>query len=566
MGAIRVPRGFPHCRSAIRYAEKVVGGRKVAGHYEIAACNRFLRDLDSSPYQFDLQKAERACRFMENFQHTKGRWARDKELFILEDWECFIVANIFGWVDEQTGLRRFTEAAIFVARKNGKSLLAAAIGHYMFVEDNEFGAEVYCGASTQKQAWEVYRPAKQMAERHESFADIYGIEIGAKTMFRVGDGSRFEPVIGSPGDGASPHCAIIDEFHEHRDSDLYDTMVTGMAARDQPLVLIITTAGNDVSSPCFEKDQECRKILDGTLRDETVFCVIYSADDDDEWTSVNAMKKANPNLDVSVSRAYLDRQLAKAKRSPARAAAYRTKNLNQWVSAGSAFLNILEWNSCGDSGLRLEDMEGKPCIFGLDLSSRIDITVLMRLFFEVDDNVLRYWLFPRFWIPENRTNPDDDDPNREKYAAWVDEGLLEVHDEDEIDFARLIADVRSEADLWTPREIAYDPWRAAGLEQTLSNEGYLMVKIPQIPSQMTDPLNELQAAHLARRIRHPDHPILNWMMSNLVVKEISGGKKPVKHIAQNKIDGCLATLIAMNRALAQDDAPSIYETQEPLII
>ena len=217
---------------------------------------------------------------------------------------------------------------------------------------------IYSGATTEKQALEVFRPAKQMAQRHPEFSDHYGVEINVKNMNAV-DGSRFEPVIGSPGDGSSPSCAIIDEFHEHKRWDLYQTMDTGMAARDNALLLIITTAGTNLASPCFEKDQDCKKLLDGLLVEDSLFTILFEADTDDDWTGKTAMKKANPNLGVSVLPHVLDAQMVKAKRSPSAQAAYKTKHLCQWVNSGSAFLNTLKWAECGDSSLSLDDFIGR---------------------------------------------------------------------------------------------------------------------------------------------------------------------------------------------------------------
>lgn len=546
----------PHVTKAKRWAKQVVAGKRAAGKYQVLGAQRFLDDLKRTDIEFRPGAGERVCVFAEKFHHVKGRWARSAEPIHLEPWECFILVAIFGFFNLD-GTRRFVEAYVRVARKNGKSILAAIIGLYMFVADDEFGAEVYSGATSEKQAWEVFRPAKKMAERHVAFAQHFGVDINAKNMNCAEDDSRFEPLIGNPGDGASPSCSIIDEFHEHKTWSMYDTMDSGMGARDNPLKLIITTAGDNVASPCFEKDDDCKKILEGTIQDDSIFAMIFAADEEDDWTSVKAMKKANPNLGVSVSKAYLERQLRKAKRSPAAQATYKTKNLNLWVNSGNSFLNSLNWATCGDSRLKIEDHIGKRCIFGVDLSSRIDITAVVRVFYEVVGGNLEYWVFPRFWLPENRIEED----KTKQYQKWVDMGALELHDEDEIDFAELRQSIKDDADMCEPSEIAYDPWRASGIEQELTKEGLVMVKIPQIPSMMTDPMNELEAAHLGKRprIHHDNNPVMNWMAGNLQMKEISGGKKPVKSIARNKIDGPVGLLMAMNRALANAEIEAGFD-------
>ncbi len=548
--------GTRYVTKAKRYAKAVTSGKKVAGKYVKLACQRFLDDLQRSDLVFNAKEADRACRFMEKFSHVKGRWARDGERLQLGDWQCFIVVSLFGFF-RKDGTRKYREAYIRVARKNGKSMLAAAIGLYMFVADGEFGAEVYSGATSEKQAWEVFGPARLMALRHPLFRGHYNVEINAKNMNVPEDNSKFEPVIGNPGDGPSPSLAIIDEFHEHKTWDLYNTMDTGQAAREQPLRLIITTAGTNYASPCFEKDDDARRILEGKFKDDAIFAIIFAADEPegdlpgDHWTSVNAMKKANPNLGVSVSRSYLEDQLGKAKRSPQAQAAFKTKNLNLWVSSGSAFLNSLDWARAGKSRLNIDDYRQWRCIFGLDLASRIDFVALVKLFFRFDDSErMQYALFPRFFLPEGRLEDD----KSKQYAAWHERGYFETHEGDEIDFALLKDAILEEAREYGPSEIAYDPWRAIGLEQSLTNEGLTMVKIPQTIAHMTSPMDELQAA-VPTRLVHDNNPVMNWMMGNLVAREdTNGNKKPRRENPRNKIDGAVATLNAMNRALAQPEA------------
>ncbi len=534
----------PHVSRAKKYAREVATGKRVAGKFTRLACQRFLDDLRRKDIRFNAEQAERRCRFLEKQYHIKGVWASRRETIRLQPWQSWIVCNIFGFY-RLDDTRRFTEAYVRVARKNGKSILAADIGHSMFVADGEFGAEVYSGATSEKQAWEVFGPARQMALRDEEFRKHYGIEVNAKNLNVPEDNSKFEPVIGKPGDGSSPHCAIIDEFHEHTTWDQYSTFKTGMGARTQPLLLVITTAGVDISSPCFQKDDEIKKILQGVEKADDVFGVIYAADDEDDWTSVAAMKKANPNLGVSVSERYLASQLEAAKRTPAAAAAYKTKNLNLWVSSASAELNMLAWAKCADKKLKIEDFVGRSCVFGVDLASSVDFVAVCRLFYERVDGNFHYWPFWRFVLPERRIEDDDN------FRFWADQGWIELHEDDEIDFARLRGGILEDANRYSPSEIAYDPWRALGLEQELTNAGLVLARIPQTIASFTAPMYELEAAHLSGRIHHSDNPVANWMASNLVAKvDTNGNKKPRREIAQNKIDGMVALLMGINRVLA----------------
>lgn len=537
---------YGHVARAKRYAREVATGKRVAGKFTRLACQRFLDDLKRKDLRFDAAEADRRCRFIEKLPHIKGVWASRAEFIRLEPWQSWLTCNLFGFF-RLDGTRRFNEAYIRVGRKNAKSTLAAGIGLSMMVLDGEFGAEVYSGATSEKQAWEVFGPARQMVLRHPEFRTRFGVDVNAKNLNAPADNSKFEPVIGKPGDGSSPHCAIIDEFHEHPTWDQYSTFKTGMGARQQPLLLIITTAGVDISSPCFEKDDEVKKILLGALKADDFFCVIYAADDDDDWTSVAAMKKANPNLGVSVSQRYLESQLEAAKRTPSAAAAYKTKNLNQWVSSGSAELNMLAWKKCADPALKIEDFRGKRCVFGVDLASSVDFVASCRLFHDQIDGNNHYWPFWRFWLPERRIEED----KTGNFAAWAGRGFIEVHEDDEIDFAALRKAILDDCELYSPSEVAYDPWRALGLEQELTNAGVVLAKIPQTIAHFTAPMYELEAAHLSGRIHHSDNPVANWMASNLVAKvDTNGNKKPRREIAQNKIDGMVALLMGINRVLA----------------
>lgn len=556
----RPARTYEHVVKAKRYARDVVGHRKPAGKYLRAACQRFLNDLERNDIAFDAAKANRACRFIERLNHVKGRWAADAGKIKLEPWQSWIVCCIFGFLKYDKAakkwLRRFREIYLRVGRKNAKSTLAAAIGLYLLVEDGEHGAEIYSGATSEKQAWEVFGPARRMVQRHAGFVERYGVEVHAKSLSQAETGGSFKPLIGDPGDGSSPSCAIVDEFHEHTTWALYDAMDTGMGAREQPLKLIITTAGTNTASPCYEKDLEVRHLLDGVFVDDTIFGVIFESDAEDDWQSVAAMKKANPNLGVSVARSFLNAQLAKARRSPSAQSAYRTKNLNQWVNSGAAFLNSLDWAACGNSRLKVEDFKGKPCMFALDLATRIDFVALLRCFFaRRPDGNLEYWWFPRFWIPERRIEEDQSG----QFIRWKEAGMLETHPDDEIDFARLRADIESDALIYQPYECAYDPWRAAGIEQELTAKGFTMVKLAQTLATFTDPMNELEAAVKGAaeradqcRLHHNNNLVLNWMSANLSSKEVNNNKKPHRVHAKQKIDGMVAGIMTINRAMQSE--------------
>ena len=256
---------------ALDYATRVCSGDIIAGHYVKLACRRFLEDKKRDwQYYYDDEEADRVIKFQQKMPHTKGQWASKGQALVYEPWQCFIECNLFGFLNRDTKKRRFRESYEEVARKNGKSIRLAARGLYMFAGDGEFGSEVYSGAGNERQAWEVFRPARQMVQRTPKLQQDLDIEINAKTLVIMSNGSRFEPMIGKPGDGASPHFYICDEFHEHADSDQYETMITGMGSRQQPMASIITTAGSNLSGPCYEKRADAIRVLEGSIVDETL--------------------------------------------------------------------------------------------------------------------------------------------------------------------------------------------------------------------------------------------------------------------------------------------------------
>ena len=336
---------YPRVERAMKYARQVVAGKIPACRYVRLACQRHLDDLAASrrrefKYRFDPAKAEKKLKLVELLPHTKGEWAFKRQLVSLEPWQLFGLACTFGWVKKVSGLRRFRISYWEVPRKNGKSVIAAGVGLGMFVADDEFGAEVYSGATTEKQAWEVFRPARLMVKRSPMLMEAAGIEVNASNMNRPADGSRFEPIIGNPGDGASPSCAIVDEFHEHDTAALYETMLTGMGARRQPLMFVIQTSGANIEGPCYELRSEVIAMLEGTLPDDELFGWIFTIDEGDDWTDPKVLAKANPNMGVSVHADYLQSQLQRAIKSASFQNTFKTKHLNIWVSARAAYFNM----------------------------------------------------------------------------------------------------------------------------------------------------------------------------------------------------------------------------------
>jgi len=565
----------PSVTAANKYARDVVAGRIAAGRYVRLTCQRQLDDLKNSklkkyPYKFDAEKAERILAFVQLLPHTKGEWAFKKQLIDLEPWQCFVFAVAFGWVHKKTGNRRFREAYNEVPRKNGKSVLGSGVGLYMFAAADEFGAEVYSGATSEKQAWEVFRPARLMAKRTPYLCEKFGIEVNAKSLVRHGDGARFEPLIGNPGDGQSPSCALIDEYHEHRTDALYTTMLSGMGARSEPMVYTITTAGYDIESPCYDKRRAVIDMLEGTTPDPQLFGIIYTIDDSDDWTDPAVLRKANPNMGVSVYEDYLYSQQQRAINNPRFVNTFKTKHLNVWVSSKEAFFNMVDWGKCEDTTLTLDQFEGHECYLGLDLARKLDFNSMARLFVRMIDGKRHYYsVGPRFWVPEDTVFKTDNKKIAERYQTWVNTGDLLTTDGAEIDYREILAEC-IDANLLAPiNSIGIDPHGATGLSHDLDDEGLNPVTIVQNYTNLSDPMKELEAAITAGRFHHDGHPLITWCLSNVVGKNIPGNDdvvRPTKETNDAKIDGAVALIMAVGRAMLAEDETSVYETEELLIL
>ena len=564
--ASQKPAGTPHVALAEQYVAEVLDGTIPACKWVRLACQRHAddsaREADPAwPYRLDAAKAERVCQFIELLPHTRGDWAARRETIRLEPWQAFLLVSVFGQVRKADGLRRFRNAMMLVPRKNGKSALSSGVGLFMLAADGEHAAEVFCGAPTERQAWEVFRAAKLMAKGTDALRSHYGIAVNASNLNILSTGSRFEPVIGKPGDGSSPSCAILDEAHEHDGSDLRDTMITGMGARSQPLLWTITTAGDNLAGPCFDDVLTGRKILDGTITDERRFYVEWTIDDEDDWTSPAALRKANPNYGVSVGADFLREQQASAVRNTRDQGRFKTKHLNLWVNSKSAFFNMQSWNAARVT-LDPEELRGEPCVIGVDLAAEQDIAALQLLFPREDGSFLT---FGRYYLPEEIIRA----PGNDHYAGWLHAGRIVETDGNMTDLHRIQDDLVGMIETYRVTEVVFDPMQANMIMSFLSGLGVPVFKMLQAPRDMHAPMHYLAAAIDAGRVRHgnaPNDP-MSWMMSNVVVRGGFDLQKPSKERRELKIDGPQALIMAMARCMT-DEKPqvSVYETRGLIVL
>lgn len=563
---------------ARQYAGDVVTGKIPAGKQIRLQCERFITELvraagDDFPYRFDEAKAARPCRFIELLPHTKGPWARQKKRLLLEPWQIWNIAVVFGWVHKegsQKDTRRFRRWLLVVPRKNGKSAIASGLALYMLCADNEYGAEVYSGATNEKQAWEVFRPARLMVQKLPTLKAKFGIEILAKQLHRPDDGSRMETIIGDPGDGQSPSCSIHDEYHEHADDAQVDTMITGMGARDQPLQLLITTAGENLAGPCYAMILEQRERLAGIGHnggppiDDDTFFAEYSIDEEDDWKSDAALRKANPNIGVSVGLEYLLARQRDAISTPRKRGIFKTKHLNLWVAAKAAYFDVEAWRRCADPALpvlfaeAVELLRGRRCILSLDLASKVDIAAVEYLFPPIgdrptpDDPFVR---LGRYFLPTKAVE------DVSAYQGWDAQGLLDVSEGNITDYEEIEIAINEARDNFDVETIAYDPAQATMLVTRLVKAGAPVLEVRPTVVNFSDPMKQLDAFTRAGLIRYGGCPVMEWQMSNVVAQlDAKDNVYPRKPRVEAKIDNPVALIAALAVALSGNEAEGFSYT------
>jgi phage terminase large subunit-like protein len=389
-----------------------------------------------------------------------------------------------------------------------------------------------------------------------------GVIANASSIIVPSTSSQFKPVIGKPGDGSSPSMSVIDEYHEHATSDAYDTMLSGMGARQQPLMWVITTAGDNLAGPCYAKQLYIQDILTGAVEDERTFGLIYTIDPEDDWTSPEALRKANPNLDVSVNSEFLLNEQAKAIRNPRDQGRFKTKHLNIWVNSRSAYLNMESWAKC-PAAPPLESLQGRRCWIALDLASKVDIAALEMLFPLGDGHYARYG---KSYLPEATV----EDPKNAHYQQWRDQGFLEVTDGNIIDFSRIEEDVLELCEMFEVTDVSYDPFQGTYLSTRLQDRGVSVVEFKQTVERLSDPMKTLDAWIQAGLLHHncgPAHP-MTWQLSNVVAKaDRKDNVFPTKEREEKKIDNPVAQMMCVGRAIeGRPSGESAYETKELFVL
>ena len=555
-----------------------MSGKIPACLYIRQACQATLDDLAQQgkkgfEYFYDAPAAENACEFIELLPHVKGKWAKmaDNRLR-LEPWQIWLTCRLLGWKSKTTKFRRFTELYAEIPRKNAKTTWAAALAVYLAFADGEFGAEVYCGASKLEQAMILFSIARLQVLRTPDLQTALDIEDAARSLWRDSDGSKFMPVVGDPGDGNSPSVALLDELHEHANSALRDAMETGFGAREQPLLLQITTAGVDTEGPCWTVRERSIEVLkgeaNGGYREDSLFAAIYTIDEGDEPLTIESLRKANPNFGVSVMEAYLLRQIAKAKNDPAEAYIVRTKHLNIWGGVKESYFNMEDWRNCCDSSLRLEAFEGRECYEGIDLSERDDLTSCVLVFPEMRPTgpinpttkaprlERHYTVFGRHYSPHANIY----DGSHKNYVGWHEatEEWLKSHDGVEVKLALVQEDVEEDISRFDIKRLCFDKMYAKQMQQDLElkTPTDTVVDVPQTAQFTSDAMKEIRVAVKAKRVHHRGDPVFTWAMGNVVSRrDTNGNDKADKKDKKRKIDPATAFINGMTWAYSAPLAP-----------
>ena len=515
---------------------------------------------------YDEGAADYAVNFIQCLSHTKGTWAGKP--FDLIPWQEQIIRDIFG-ILKPNGYRQFNTAYIEIPKKQGKSELAAAVALLLTCGDGEERAEVYGCAADRQQASIVFEVAADMIRMCPALAKRCKILSATKRIIYIPTNSFYQVLSAEAYSkhGFNIHGVVFDELHTQPNRKLFDVMTNGSGdARMQPLYFLITTAGTDTKSICYETHQKAKDILAGRKVDPTFYPVIYGADEGDDWTDPDVWRKANPSLGITVGLDKVRAACESARQNPTEENSFRQLRLNQWVKQAVRWMPMEKWDLCSVE-VRDEDLEGRVCYGGLDLSSTTDITAFVLVFPpEGDDD--RYIVRPWFWIPEESLEQRvmrDHVP----YDVWERKGFLKTTEVNVVHYGFIESFIEDLGEKYNIREIAFDRWGAVQMSQNLEGMGFTVVPFGQGFKDMSPPTKELMKLVLEKRVAHGGHPVLRWMMDNVFIrKDPAGNIKPDKEKSTEKIDGAVAMIMALDRAIRNGNviSESVYDERGILML
>ncbi|GAB2022129.1 terminase large subunit [Pseudolactococcus yaeyamensis] len=516
--------------------------------------------------KYDENLADYAVNFIECLSHTKGTWAGKP--FKLIDWQEQIIRDLFGIV-KPNGYRQFNTAYIEIPKKMGKSELAAALALLLTCGDNEQRAEVYGCAADRQQATIVFDVAADMVRMCPALNKRVKILTSQKRIIFKPTNSFYQVLSAEAYSkhGFNIHGVVFDELHTQPNRKLFDVMTKGSGdARTQPLYFLITTAGTDTHSICYETHQKATDIIEGRKKDATFYPVIYGTKESDDWTDPKVWKKANPSLDITVGMDKVKAAFESAKQNPAEENSFRQLRLNQWVKQAIRWMPMDKWDICS---FRVDEemLAGRVCYGGLDLSSTTDITSFVLVFPPLDETD-KFCILPYFWIPEDTLDlrvKRDHVP----YDVWEKEGNLKTTEGNVVHYGYIEKFIEEMGLKFNIREIAFDRWGAVQMVQNLEGMGFTVVPFGQGFKDMSPPTKELMKLTLEKRLAHSGHPVLRWNMDNIFVRvDPAGNIKADEEKSTEKIDGAIATIMALDRAIrcGNDGGASVYDDRGLFVI
>lgn len=527
--------------------------------YEYTPC-RFM--LPTSHY--DKAKADRAVKFIQNLKHTKGKW--DGKKFMLLPWQEQIVRDIFGIV-RADGKRQFLTAYVEIPKKQGKSELAAAIALYLLYADGEASAEVYGAACDRNQASIVFDVAKQMVMKSPALMKRSKIAAGTKRIVNYSNAGFYQVLSAETGTkhGLNVSGLVFDEIHAQPNRKLYDVLTKGSGdAREQPLFFIITTAGTDKQSICYELHTKALDIMNGRKNDSTFYPVVYGLEEGDDWNDEANWYKANPSLGHTIAIERVREAYKNALENPAEENVFKQLRLNMWTNSTVVWIPEHIYDK-GNSPIDIDSLAGRDCYAGLDLASTSDITAFVLVFPPRSEDE-KYIVLPFFWLPEDtlelRCRRD-----HVLYDVWERQGYIHTTEGNVIHYGFIERFIEDLGKKYHIKEIAYDRWNATQMVQNLEDEGFTMVPFGQGFKDMSPPSKELYKLLMEGSIIHGGNPVLKWMAQNVVMRtDPAGNIKPDKERSVEKIDGIVALIMGLDRCIRNGgETTSIYDERDMII-
>jgi phage terminase large subunit-like protein len=535
------------------------------------AVQRHLDDLERDDIYFCEDSANRFLKFTSYCKYTKGQLAKEGKRIELTPQQVFRYWCLFGW-KRANGTRRFRRVYFEVARKNGKSEEAAIVSLYLTLLDKEEGAEVYTAATTMGQARIVHDASIVMARKlmndSAGFKQMINITGGGRTAGNISvlaTNSKCEPLPANDDklDGLNPHGGIIDEYHAHKTNDLLEVIQTGMGSREQPMLFIITTAGFEKQFPCYSEERKlATEVLQGIKKDDSLFTVIFTLDEGDDWKDPKVWIKSNPNLGITPSLEYMQEQCEQAiNKGVSKEVQFKTKNLNVWTDSSMVWISDEKFMRCADE---LPDLTGRECYAGLDLAATSDMNAFVLIFPPKGDEPI--YIKPYFWIPRATIEDKNEIAN---FRQWERDGLIKEAGKEVVNQQIIINDIIEIAKQYQLKSFAFDRFMAYhGVIQTLQDEGLEGFEFGQGFVSMSQPTKELESLILSEKIAHGGNEVLRWQCGNIELAiDPAENIKLDKKKSREKIDGMVALVMAIGCWKAFDEEDSnIYNDRGILII